>query len=150
MTDGVLNGEHPRGKPDEVLKANLNGGIPARLRGTEYSLHLAMSYEVVEAEGERGPYKVRSLEYIFTLLNGRTQLVGWHWHPLQTPERTGPHVHAYNSPDKKFHLPSGRVAVEHVALFAIDDLGVELRDPAADRQTIVDVLDKFETWRTWA
>lgn len=151
VTDGVLNGEHPQGRPPgAILKASLNGGTPAPLRGIDYSLHFAMSYRVVEADGDRGPFKVTTLEYVFTLLHGREKVVGWHWHPITTPERPSPHVHAYDSPMEKLHLPSGRVAVEHVALFAIDDLGAELHEPERDRKTIVDVLDRFEIWRTWA
>lgn len=150
VTDGIFNAPHPRGKTNKVYKANLNGGVPALLGNGPYSLQLGMSYEVIRAADERGHWRVCTREYAYTIFdeNGE-RFAGWHWHPLETPDQTFPHMHSYEAAHSELRLPTGRVALEYIAMFALRELKVEPRIPNAEA-TILEALEEFEQLRTWS
>jgi hypothetical protein len=129
-------------------------------------LIVQITFDIVEAPGELGPWKVRTLAYNFELTQADgTQLFAFQWHP-RGPNVLTPHLHLPKDSEmnrvaserlslpktlSKVHLPTGRVCVEEVIRFAIDDLGVE---PMADRRTgWRDILregqERHERWRQW-
>ena len=121
---------------------------PGRLK-----LLVRMRYRIVEAEGERGPWKVSTAGYIYELYSEEgNRVLGYHWHP-QGPGKK--HTHLHLGPDvstrhlnKRIHLPTGRIALEELLRVVIEDMGVEpMRadwDPAL-RAT----QDRFVKHRTW-
>ena len=61
-------------------------------------------------------------------------LAAWHWHPMSNLSEDAspwPHLHAYGARDTltlhKLHLPTGRVSLEAVVRFLIEDLDVAPR-----------------------
>jgi hypothetical protein len=124
-------------------------GRPTRLRG-ERVLHLNVTqqYRIVEAEGERGPWKVTTTSYSYEILNeDQSEFLIYHWHPEGLSPESRPHLHIGGA-HRKTHVPTGRVAIEDVLRMCIRDLGVdETRD---DWAAVLDEAQAaFATWRTW-
>jgi len=112
-------------------------------------LSLNQVYDIVEAEGERGRYKVATRSYIYTLYDKDGEIVGFHYHPDQTPDIGFCHMHFRRSDYKRAHFPTGRVAIEEVVALAIRDFGVAPRRD--DHEEIIRAgLEKFRAWRTWS
>ena len=155
VTDAVFTvggGYHPSEHPHVLL---LNNSDPVPLAGTSnFSLRVLQEYVIVEASGDRGPWKVSTRAYIYSLRcsEGR-EVIGYHWHPkigvpyphmhIRSDVRIGPRdLHNY-------HLPTGRVALEQVLRQAIKELKV-----AHNRDDWEEVLDDtqaaYEKYRTWS
>ncbi len=158
VTDGVLNvggGYHPSETPHVLL---LNGGSPVGLAGdSRLSLSVIQHYRIMEHAGARGPWKVSTGAYCYSLEDAEgSEVMAYHWHPNQ-PGVTFPHLHMRADaqvgpkPLHKYHLPTGRVAIEELLRLAIKELGVEVRPRR--REDWEDVLDSaqavYEEWRTW-
>jgi hypothetical protein len=137
--------------------ATLSGDEPVRL-GRDPGVRMLMSiqYRIVEAEGERGPWKTTVAQYEYALLNDDgDELLGFHWHPEGRSEVVWPHVHVGSvaldkagALSRRVHVPTSRVAVEDVLRVAIMDLGVQpLRDDW--KPVFRETQDVFERWRTW-
>lgn len=145
-----MTGRHA-GEPHVLL---LNRGEPAALKGG-LTLHLLQQYEVVEATGERGPWKVSTRAYHYELDDeeGR-ELLAYHWHPRPPSPHTQPHLHLGaaamigHRAFTKAHLPTGRIALEDFLRLAIEDFGVvPLREDWSE--VLGQSLGVFEEWRTW-
>lgn len=153
VTDSIftVNGYHPSEKPHLLL---LNNGDPVPLAGeSELSLYITQRFRIVEASGDRGPWKVATAAYVYSLRSkeGR-EVVAYHWHPdigvpfphmhIRSDIRVGPRdLH-------KYHLPTGRVALEEVLRQAITELGVDaIRDDW--REVLDDTQAAYEAYRTW-
>lgn len=126
---------------NEVYSLILNDSDPVQLRPSPaISLSAGQRFRIVEENAvEDGPYRVHTVEYwyLFSLDDGREMLT-YHWTPEVQPDsgqKTYPHIHigpALLAPDvpifpetfHKKHVPSGRVSIESVVRFAIEDLGV--------------------------
>jgi hypothetical protein len=121
----------------------LNHGDPLRLRTASppaVYLSLGQRFVVVQDEAiEDGPFRVHTLEYWyqFSLTDG-VELLTFHWTPetANRQERRYPHLHigsgllATPTPIlpgvlHKRHIPTGRVSIESIVRFAIEELGVE-------------------------
>ena len=134
-----------------------NRGEPVKL-SSERNLSLMSSfvYRVVEAESERGPWKVQTTAYRHALEDGNAlEIIAYHWHPSQGSAYNFPHLHigtgigASLSDVHKYHVPTGRIAFEDVLRFAIRDLDVQpVRD--AWEEVFDETRGRFETWRTWS
>ncbi len=92
----------------------------------------------------RTPYRI--------LLPDQRSLIAWHWHPRGNSQVTWPHAHIprHTTPLdlSKAYVPTGRISVEAVIRFAIDEVGtVPLR---ADWRAVLEETEKgfFES-RTW-
>jgi hypothetical protein len=128
----VRGGYFVSAKPHSLVLGD--GSDPVPLRGTQtVALHITQQYAIVPAES--GDWRVTTHGYVYGLLkvDGR-ELIGFHWHPLITPEVAFPHLHVYEAGSDRVihdraHIPTGRITLEDVLRFAIRDLGVEpLRD----------------------
>lgn len=126
---------------NEVYSLILNDSDPVQLRSSPaIYLSAGQHFRIVEDEAvEDGPYRVHTVEYwyLFSLDDGREMLT-YHWTPEAVgsgQQKTYPHIHigpallAVDSPIfpttfHKKHVPSGRVSVEGVVRFAIEELGV--------------------------
>jgi len=140
------------GQESSVL---LNNGDPLRLRTTPppaVYLSLGQRFEIVRDDAVTdGPYRVHTREYWyqFSLEDGR-ELFAFHWTPdaADSRQRRYPHLHvgvALLLPETpilsgvlhKRHIPTGRISIENIVRFAIEELGAE---PLID--TWHDVLDQ--------
>lgn len=131
--------------------------IVTRRNGQSLKLEFAHGYTLSQVQGERGLWTASTTEYIYEVADESDALIAtFHWHPvsrLAGDEMRWPHVHAYGARDNltlhKLHLPTGRVSVEAVVRFLIEDLEVVPR-----RDDWHDVLDRheeaFRRSRTWA
>jgi hypothetical protein len=126
-----------------------------------FALKLIQQYRIVEDEEPgRGPWKVSTVAYYYTLETPETsaapsqEVLGYHWHPQERNAVTYPHLHLYQGAGTlrhnliKAHLPTARVAVEDVLRCVITQLGVvPLRD---DWEAILtETQSAFQQWRTW-
>jgi hypothetical protein len=152
VTDAVLNnrgGSWPSETPHVVVLAD---GGPQRISSAELDvwLRVSMNYRLVEEPGPRGPWRVTTTSYMYALENGAgVEYVGYHWHP-QVPGNTRPHLHVRGEDENwhKLHMPTGRIALEDVVRFAVEELAVEPR--RGDWSEVLDSTQEgFEAWRTW-
>lgn len=130
---------------------------PIRLQATAGrrapALYVEQQYEVVEAPGERGPWKISTRAYRYRIDSAaRAELVLWHWHPTDREERSHreprPHLHAQVGELRGLHLLTGRVGLESVIRVLLNELGVRPRRD--DWQDVLDATEAvFEQWRTW-
>lgn len=125
-------------------------------RGTKnpYFLALAIDVYAVPTEDKSLPWRMKTVRYIYeTNLSFRgkraNRIRAWHWHPDSTESPTvHPHIHSSkNALHPKSHPPTGRVSIEEIVLFLIDDLDAVAADGCRDR--LLDSLDKYEEHRNW-
>lgn len=157
VSDAVMygSGRRPASEPHTLT---IGGQNYARLRGPDNLLLMVTHrYRLVQGAEARTGWRVNTAEYIYTLLDlDERPLLAWHWHPQtgRGPHRiTYPHLHVYGQttlptlPDR--HPPTGRVSLEAVIRFVIDELGVEPRRP--DWRAILDETEAvFKRDRSWA
>jgi len=120
------------------------------------ALDLVQHYRVVEGEEARGPWKVSTVAYYYTLTIAATaqEVLGYHWHPQGRSNVMYPHLHLYEGAGtlrhnlRKAHLPTGRIAVEDILRLAIAHfLVTPLRK---DWEIILaETQDAFQQWRAW-
>lgn len=62
--------------------------------------------------------------YDYELFEKSEQIFGWHWHPTSKRSQiTWPHFHMPQaSRYKSAHIPTGRLALEDLLLFLIDEM----------------------------
>ena len=129
---------------------------PAKIgRDRRFAIKVVQHYRVVEWEGARGPWKVTTVAYLYTLEEADgPELLGFHFHPRGRSPITYPHLRVHPGTGihqhglDRTHIPTGRVALESVLRFAVTELNVmPLRD---DWEEILDASQAaFEAWRTW-
>lgn len=156
MTPAVLNvqgGYAPAAPPHATTLA---GGSRVPLKGDHaLALRATLHYRIVEADGERGPYKVSTVGYLYALddADGR-EVLAYHWHPKGRSHEARPHLHlgagaaVGHAGVAAAHLPTERIALESLLRCALTDLGVEPLRPDW-RRVLDDAQKAFESWRTW-
>jgi len=147
----LAKGHAPEGGPHILALA----GQPVRLGGP-YNVGLAIThlYAVVPTAEPSAPWRVSSREYHYelTTADGR-QLLRYDWHPTGRSATTWPHLHLrrHTTPVdlSRAHVPTGRVSLEAVLRFAIEELQVRPLRP--DWRSIFDEAERaFVESRTWA
>lgn len=101
-------------------------------RPSRLHLSVLMQYRLVEAEGERGPWKVRTTAYFYEIdaADGR-EILSYHWHPEGRSSTVGPHLHLGAGAEvgrtdlAQCHFPTGRIGLEEVLRLVITSFGVE-------------------------
>jgi hypothetical protein len=135
------------GVSEEPIRLTTTGGGPAP------RLYLEQQYELVEAPGEHGPWKVTTRAYRYRIDSpAGTELVLWHWHPGDRQgnphRRPRPHLHAQVGELRGRHLLTGRVSMEAVIRVLLDDFDVRPR--RSNWRSVLDATEaQFEQWRTW-
>ena len=138
----------------------VNGGAPVRLarvnRRADIAIRIAQQYRIVQAEGDRGPLKIQTVAYMYTVENadGR-ELFGYHWHPESRSPASFPHLHLGagamigRAELQRAHFPTGRVSVEEFLRLVIEafDVRTHRRDW---RAVLQQAQAAFSNWRTWA
>ncbi len=130
--------------PDENPHA-LTLGEPVALRGSgNLSLAVSQRYEIVPAEGIRGPWKCHSIAYIYAINDADGEIISYHWQPYSSFAE--PHMHVRDQGDR--HIPSGRISLEEVIRLAITDYGATPLRPDWE-DVLNETQGNFEDWRTW-
>jgi hypothetical protein len=140
---------------DYVLMLNRGDAVHLRDRDDrrQYDLRITQNYRIIEAEGDRGPYKVTTTAYMYAIGHaGGHEIFGYHWHP-----HTGirfPHLHLEHGANvglhalHRAHFPTGRTSLEDFLEFAIDTFRLNTRRPRW-RATLQESREAFRTWQTW-
>lgn len=119
----------------------INNGDPVSLRSDpKLAFSAGQKFRIVENDDrESGPFQATTIEYWyeFSVTNG-PKLLTWHWTPetVEAGQRRYPHLHVESGiidphgpfvPDTlgKTHIPTGRVSIEAVVRFAIEELGAQ-------------------------
>lgn len=118
------------------LKATFRGPNPTPFRDRpDVTLHAVLDLEIIEDTGANRAderFRLTTRQYIYKLTAKDKGTFGWHWHPEvedgQPAAATVPHVHVYDTPQERLHIPTGRVTIEDVFLFAVQEFGVKTRD----------------------
>jgi hypothetical protein len=107
-----------RGQPVLIQRASAPGRV---------ELLISQQYRIVEAEGQRGPYKVETRGYMYAVATHAGQeIVAYHWHPGGPSLVRRPHLQfeagaqVTNGEIAAAHFPTGRVSVEQFLRFAIE------------------------------
>jgi hypothetical protein len=95
-----------------------------------------MHFRHVEVVDHRGLWTVQTVAYWYTFevsQDDETEIISYHWHPTASGGITFPHLHLGPAATPRYeplvtaHVPTGRVDLEDVLRFAIQDLGVQPR-----------------------
>jgi hypothetical protein len=132
-----------------VGKLVVNRYEPVRLDGRgKVQLSMQMSYQIVEAAGDIGPFKITTVGWIYHLADSRGHdLFGYHWHPISDSHAKNPHFHNYAEGDKR-HYPTGRVLIEEVLELA-REYGAKPKDGIKWDDIAAENREKFEISATW-
>lgn len=157
VTNAVLDvggGYHSSDKPHMLT---FGDGGSVKLSGNPYlRLSIMQWYYVVEAAGARGPWRVSTASYYYTLHDSDdAEMISYHWHPESRGGVAYPHLHLGKAAKVgrndliDAHIPTGRIAIEDVLRLALTAFGVKPRRD--DWQEILDQTQaSYEEWRTWA
>jgi len=150
-----ITGPRPYGEKAELALTTEPARIPLSRTGTRGRVYLSatQNFHFEPDPDFEGEWKVKTDAYAYHVLMNEEedgQLIAWHWHPEMRP---GCHVHvgARQGTTRalyRFHLPTGRVSIEEVFRFLIEEFHVEeVRD---DWDSILsDTQTRFEAFRTW-
>lgn len=101
------------------------GGKCSLMRDPSLALDIRMQYRIVEASGDRGPYKVTITAYMYIVDDHRgREVFSYHWQP-DGPKVKFPHLHVEHPAFKKAHFPTRRISLEEVLTLLIADFGVQ-------------------------
>jgi hypothetical protein len=144
-------GRHVEG---DVHSVTLPGG-PILLNDDGAQLSVALQYSIIKTDQPgMGPYKVSTHAYDYALLDayGDT-MIAHHWHPYGASSHNEPHFHVHAATgtgmSHKQHHPSGRMSLEQVVRFCIQEMGAQpLRD---DWDKILGFNEgRFKLYRSWS
>jgi hypothetical protein len=143
---------------------------PVPLKGEHpVTASIGQHFQIVKAEGERGPFKVSTIEYFYSIgvlfkdehgMQAEEELVNYQWTPNATGKNvvTYPHLHAGIGisrgnarvrPDTfhKIHLPTSRVSIEAFIRLVIVEFRAQPLKPKWN--TILANSEKdFDDWKT--
>lgn len=127
-----------------------------RTSGSALRARVSQNYRIVPAEGPRGPWKVTTTAYLYTLEEADgLEILSYQWHPSGPSSVHYPHLHVGQAAGKprpelqRAHLPTGRISLEQFLWLAIE--AFKVRPRRDDRRDVLyRTLQKFEQWRTWA
>jgi len=136
----------------------VNRSQPIDLRCEDDSrlrLLISIHFEHKRADGEHGPWKVHTLEYIYAFSlpdEDKHPFLSYHWHPLLTPEVDYPHLHIRDADSGPLthhsHVPTGRISVEQVVRLAITQFNVRtLRKDWSE--ALEQIQARYEEFKTW-
>jgi hypothetical protein len=144
----ALRGRGPR--LDVEYTATLRTGQLVELHGpNRLRIQVGHAFRLIETpDADRGPVKASTVRYQYLITtDGHREVFGYHWTPdAPAPQKTHPHMHIGSlvTAESAFlpktfsglHIPTGRVSLESVIRFLIEELAVETiidRDTALDR-----------------
>lgn len=130
--------------------------VPMRCSfGGRLFLWSTIQFEFTENTRPSGGRKVSTRHYSHSVYldeDAQVELLSWQWHPLDAGP-TYPHLHVHGGDLvgqslHKLHLPTGRVFLEDVLLFLLNDDIVDPAHPDA-HGTLEENLDRLHRYGTW-
>jgi hypothetical protein len=131
---------------------------PARLKGCDLALFFRQKIMIIRDPQQPEYWKVTTLayQYSFERWTDRQEIVSFHWEGDGSHKR--PHIHigwvssgegAFLGP--KSHVPSGRVSIEDVVSYLIEELEAKPTGPFKTKwKTVIDTTRTlFERVKTW-
>ena len=122
-------------EPNQHGILTVNRGEPLALKTTGPTIDITCSigYAIQMAGDEvPGNWKVSAVSYVHTVMLDGELAVEFHWHPDDGSNIWYPHIHPrLAGPGRDqggIHIPSGRVLIEDVLIFAHERGAVPLRD----------------------
>jgi hypothetical protein len=143
---------------DKANKLSVNDGCPVHLKrtpqGGPIELNIEMWHKIIY-DPENGPYRVTTLSYNHSIkLPEDGEVISFHWNPDGKSDVKTPHMHIGTSQlkkwsvlDSKTHLPTGRISIEQVVRFAIEELGADRADDW--KQKLSETEQPFLDHRSW-
>lgn len=150
--DVLMTSTGGRSTIDRIHSLSLADGR-ALITGDGLQLEVGLQYSIIKT-GDTGKmaYRCTTKSYAYSILDGDDKrLYDWHWHPFGKSNFYEPHAHTYSTDPllpPRAHIPTGRVSLEQVIRFVIDQLGVEpLRN---DWDSVLSLNEGlFELHRSW-
>ena len=142
---------------NQLYGLTLNGGEPVFIRRASapgrVGIRIGQQYRIVEAQGERGPYKVETRAYMYSVEDeAGHEVFGYHWNP--TSRVRTPHLHLEHGAQigcaeiQAAHFPTGRISMEQFLRLVIDVY--RLRTRRSDWRSALRQSDEvFRRWQTW-
>lgn len=129
---GVTGTSREPNKPG-ILTVNRSQPLPLKSTGPQVDITCSISYEIRQASDPvDGLWRVSTLSYIHTVTLDEELAVEFHWHPDDGSNVWYPHIHprlAGSGRDRGgMHIPSGRVLIEDVLIFAHERGAMPLKD----------------------
>lgn len=150
----VSGGYYASTEPHVLMLAK---GNPVPLAG-QYQLTLSLThhYQISQGTGDRGPWRVttRGYQYSFDDASTGHEIISFQWHPDQRNAVQFPHLHiGYGSGVTfggliKSHVPTGRISIEAMVRFAINELKVTPRRDDWE-ETLMTSLAHDDANQTW-
>lgn len=113
-------------------------------------LEIAIEYRIVKDERpDYGPYRINTLAYSYILsAEDGKEVFAYQWQPKSKVQ--SPHLHV-TCLGRKYHFPTGRIAIEQVIRFLITEYKVKPRkERLQDWQEVLDqTQQRFERYRSW-
>lgn len=130
----------------------VGGGSNAQIEcRDDLCLEVAHFFRVVEAEGDVGPYRCRTLGYAYDFRRpDGPSVLSFHWHPASRVQGPHAHVHQYAQPVDltKLHIPTGRTSLEAVVRLAIEEF--EAKPIREDWDALLrESEEAFSRFREW-
>lgn len=139
----------PAGKRPGDVEALALSEDPLWLRSASVGrIQFLLGHEFKVVQEGRKDFRVTTTGYRYHLLDeDDRELIAWHWHP--DAGAGYPHIHVpAGLVTRKAHIPTGRVSIESVLRFLIDDLRVRpARDDYAD--VLKESEGPFIRYRRW-
>jgi len=144
----------PRGKEPGDIEALSLSEDPLRLHSARIGpLQFFIGHQYKLVQDGRHAWHVSTVRYVYHLADeeGR-ELIGWHWHPASSAY---PHLHVPAEPiGRRMHVPTGRVSLESVIRFLLDDLEVPAtRDRINDYAQVLNECEapfvQHRRWHAW-
>lgn len=148
----VVNNKHA--VPGSEIDFAFSGGS-VELKGSPFSFFLLQRVKVIQPPELEGAWKVKTLayEYAIELTSPTREIIAFHW---DSASDIGPHIHIgltgkAQHITNKHHIPSGRILLEDVVRFLIDELGVPPnKTQVSTYRTILAEMKalvlRFKTW----
>ena len=122
-------------EPDEPGILTIHRGKPLTLEATQPRVDItcSISYKIHQAANtENRQWRVSTLGYIHTVTLDEELFVEFHWHPDDGSNVWYPHIHPrFAGPGRDrggIHIPSGRILIEDVLIFANERGATPLKD----------------------
>lgn len=141
-------------EPEEVGILTVNRGEPLSLDATDRQIEItcSISYRILPT-GSQGSdsWRVSTVGYVHTLRLDGDLAVEFHWHPDDGSKVWFPHIHPRLAGSGRnlggMHIPSGRVLVEDVLIFAHERGAIPLNDEWED--TVLRIKKRVAQEATW-
>ncbi len=122
---------------------------PATLAATNYTLDVSQNYVIIPYKTGKERYRVNTRAYSYVVEDRQGhEVLAYQWHPKGQSQITEPHLHVHCEPLESTHLPTGRIALEDLLVYLIDEMGAK---PAHHgwRDVLKKTREAFKRNKSW-